>query len=201
MCCSPVCAQLHSRVAMDRRRCKWSDRGLSAADTIGSTNHLLLSSKTKKMTTTRSKWEDKLQDAHMRLCVLGRALITVWTQDVAITVHSMAVLKKWLVRLPTSSLFCNFYACVKDNSCSPARINYKECWKEMYLALCLCFGFLFVFFAEVGKNINQDLSLRLKRFVEDYHKYAQSLNIPKPQPKTAHHQHEGQRAKHREGNF
>lgn len=48
MCCSPVCAQLHSRVAMGRRRCKWSDRGLSGADTIHSTNHLLLSSETKK---------------------------------------------------------------------------------------------------------------------------------------------------------
>ncbi|XP_075898369.1 transmembrane and death domain protein 1 isoform X2 [Nelusetta ayraudi] len=51
--------------------------------------------------------------------------------------------------------------------------------------------------AEVGKNINQDLSLKLKRFVEDYHKYAQSLNIPKGQPKTADHQHGGQRAKYR----
>ncbi|XP_075898368.1 transmembrane and death domain protein 1 isoform X1 [Nelusetta ayraudi] len=50
---------------------------------------------------------------------------------------------------------------------------------------------------EVGKNINQDLSLKLKRFVEDYHKYAQSLNIPKGQPKTADHQHGGQRAKYR----
>lgn len=64
--------------------------------------------------------------------------------------------------------------------------------------------FLFVvclFFAEVGKNINQDLSLKLKRFVEDYHKYAQSLNIPKGQPKTADHQHRGQRAKYRKGNL
>lgn len=84
---------------------------------------------------------------------------------------------------------------VKDNSCSPARINYKECM-NFHFALCLCL------FAEMGKNINQDLSLRLKRFVEDYHKYAQSLNIPRPKPKTPDHQHEeGQRAKYREGNF
>eukprot|EP00066_Takifugu_rubripes_P028318 XP_011617584.1 PREDICTED: uncharacterized protein LOC105418762 isoform X1 [Takifugu rubripes] len=31
---------------------------------------------------------------------------------------------------------------------------------------------------EVGKNINQDKSLKIKRFVEDYHKYVSSLKIP-----------------------
>lgn len=31
---------------------------------------------------------------------------------------------------------------------------------------------------EVGKNINQDKSLKIKRFVEDYHKYVSSLNVP-----------------------
>ncbi|XP_068180298.1 transmembrane and death domain protein 1 [Antennarius striatus] len=31
---------------------------------------------------------------------------------------------------------------------------------------------------EAGKNINQDHILKLKRYVEDYHKYAQTLNIP-----------------------
>lgn len=31
---------------------------------------------------------------------------------------------------------------------------------------------------EVGKNINQDKSLKIKRYVEDYHKYVSSLNIP-----------------------
>lgn len=94
--------------------------------------------------------------------------------------------------------------CVKDNSCSPARINCTE-GRKKYLFTGPCAGVfvccLFVFFAEVGKNINQDLSLKLKRFVEDYHKYAQSLNIPKEQPKTADHQHGGQRAKYRKGNL
>ncbi|XP_061590631.1 transmembrane and death domain protein 1-like [Cololabis saira] len=32
---------------------------------------------------------------------------------------------------------------------------------------------------EMGKNINQDKALSLKRFVEDYHKYVNSLNVPK----------------------
>ncbi|CAJ1084556.1 LOW QUALITY PROTEIN: uncharacterized protein C12orf81-like [Xyrichtys novacula] len=31
---------------------------------------------------------------------------------------------------------------------------------------------------EVGKNINQDKLLNLKRYVEEYHKYASSLNVP-----------------------
>lgn len=31
-------------------------------------------------------------------------------------------------------------------------------------------------FTEVGKNINQDKALSLKRYVEDYEKHAKSLN-------------------------
>ncbi|XP_056279426.1 transmembrane and death domain protein 1-like [Pseudoliparis swirei] len=34
---------------------------------------------------------------------------------------------------------------------------------------------------EVGKNINQDKILNLKRYVEDYHKYVESLNFPPKQ--------------------
>ncbi|KAK5895327.1 hypothetical protein CesoFtcFv8_011926 [Champsocephalus esox] len=37
---------------------------------------------------------------------------------------------------------------------------------------------------EVGKNINQDKALSLKRYVEDYHKYMQSLNPPERQSDT-----------------
>ena len=33
-------------------------------------------------------------------------------------------------------------------------------------------------FPEVGKNINQDQALKLKRYVEGYHKFVSSLNIP-----------------------
>ncbi|KAJ0036296.1 hypothetical protein NQD34_004973, partial [Periophthalmus magnuspinnatus] len=35
---------------------------------------------------------------------------------------------------------------------------------------------------EVGKNINQDKSLNLKRYVEDYHKIVSSFNVPEEQP-------------------
>ncbi|KAM8864621.1 transmembrane and death domain protein 1 [Spinachia spinachia] len=35
---------------------------------------------------------------------------------------------------------------------------------------------------EVGKNINQDKALKIKRYVEDYHKYVNSLNIPQERP-------------------
>lgn len=139
------------------------------------------------------KWRrqgGELQDARMRLCVSGWALITVRTQDAAITVYSMAVLKGWLERPSRSSLFCHFSVCVKDN-------RQQGALKRNVFSLGLVFRSVFVVFAEVGKNINEDLSQRLKRFVEDYHKYAQSLNVPKPPPKTA----KGQRAKRREGNF
>ncbi|KAM3872109.1 transmembrane and death domain protein 1 [Diretmus argenteus] len=37
---------------------------------------------------------------------------------------------------------------------------------------------------EVGKNINQDKTLNLKRYVEDYHKYVSSLKFPSVQPDT-----------------
>ncbi|XP_044068637.1 transmembrane and death domain protein 1-like isoform X2 [Siniperca chuatsi] len=46
---------------------------------------------------------------------------------------------------------------------------------------------------EVGKNINQDKALSLKRNVEDYHKYVNSLNFPPVQSDTKDHQHEDQR--------
>lgn len=71
---SPVCAQLHSRVAMDRRRCKWSDRGLSGADTIHSTNHLLLSSNTDKKKSRQQEANEKINyqtRARACLCWVG----------------------------------------------------------------------------------------------------------------------------------
>lgn len=58
-----------------------------------------------------------------------------------------------------------------------------------------------VFLSEVGKNINQDLSLRMKRFVEDYHKYVESLHIPTMQPKTGDRRREGQGGQTRKGNL
>ncbi|XP_060913174.1 transmembrane and death domain protein 1-like [Labrus mixtus] len=50
---------------------------------------------------------------------------------------------------------------------------------------------------EVGKNINQDKVLSLKRFVEDYHKYVSSLNVPPVQSETKDGRPEGQRVKKR----
>ncbi|XP_024862380.1 transmembrane and death domain protein 1-like [Kryptolebias marmoratus] len=43
---------------------------------------------------------------------------------------------------------------------------------------------------EVGKNINQDKALSLKRYVEDYHKYVSSLNIQSANEDTKNHQHQ-----------
>lgn len=39
-------------------------------------------------------------------------------------------------------------------------------------------------FTEVGKNINQDKSLSLKRYVEGYHKYVNSLKLQQAQSET-----------------
>uniref|UniRef100_UPI0037E8F5DE transmembrane and death domain protein 1 n=1 Tax=Semicossyphus pulcher TaxID=241346 RepID=UPI0037E8F5DE len=50
---------------------------------------------------------------------------------------------------------------------------------------------------EVGKNINQDKVLSLKRFVEDYHKYVNSLNVPPVQTDTKDGQQEGKRVRTR----
>uniref|UniRef100_A0A3Q3EZ01 Death domain-containing protein n=1 Tax=Kryptolebias marmoratus TaxID=37003 RepID=A0A3Q3EZ01_KRYMA len=44
--------------------------------------------------------------------------------------------------------------------------------------------------AIVGKNINQDKALSLKRYVEDYHKYVSSLNIQSANEDTKNHQHQ-----------
>nr|XP_040048423.1 transmembrane and death domain protein 1-like [Gasterosteus aculeatus aculeatus]XP_040048424.1 transmembrane and death domain protein 1-like [Gasterosteus aculeatus aculeatus] len=43
---------------------------------------------------------------------------------------------------------------------------------------------------EVGKNINQDKVLKIKRYVEDYHEYVKSLNIPLEQPASDDRQHD-----------
>ncbi|XP_074538454.1 transmembrane and death domain protein 1 [Halichoeres trimaculatus] len=40
---------------------------------------------------------------------------------------------------------------------------------------------------EIGKNINQDKVLSLKRYVEDYHKYVASLNASPVKPKNGKH--------------
>ncbi|XP_059189806.1 transmembrane and death domain protein 1-like [Centropristis striata] len=50
---------------------------------------------------------------------------------------------------------------------------------------------------EVGKNINQDKALSLKRYVEDYHKYVKSLNFPQVQSDSKGQQHEKQRVRKR----
>lgn len=51
-------------------------------------------------------------------------------------------------------------------------------------------------FTEVGKNINQDKALSLKRYVEDYHKYVNSLNFVSD---TKHQKHGHQRVRKRTG--
>ncbi|XP_037539831.1 transmembrane and death domain protein 1-like [Nematolebias whitei] len=43
---------------------------------------------------------------------------------------------------------------------------------------------------EVGKNINQDKVLNLKRYVEDYHKYVSSLNIQPANADSNTHRHQ-----------
>ncbi|XP_041858920.1 transmembrane and death domain protein 1-like [Melanotaenia boesemani] len=48
---------------------------------------------------------------------------------------------------------------------------------------------------EMGKNINQDKALSLKRYVEDYHKFVKSLNIPSVKADTKPHQHAHQRVR------
>uniref|UniRef100_A0A3B5AWE3 Si:ch211-226m16.3 n=1 Tax=Stegastes partitus TaxID=144197 RepID=A0A3B5AWE3_9TELE len=51
--------------------------------------------------------------------------------------------------------------------------------------------------AIVGKNINQDKALSLKRYVEDYHKYVSSLNVPSVKSDTKDQQHAHQRVRER----
>ncbi|CAG6021851.1 unnamed protein product [Menidia menidia] len=48
---------------------------------------------------------------------------------------------------------------------------------------------------EVGKNINQDKALDLKRYVEGYHEFVRSLNIPSLSSDTKPHGHEQQRTR------
>ncbi|KAF3697257.1 hypothetical protein EXN66_Car012937 [Channa argus] len=50
---------------------------------------------------------------------------------------------------------------------------------------------------EMGKNINQDKALSLKRYVEDYHKYATSLNVPPVQADANRQENLDQQAKTR----
>ncbi|XP_029282328.1 transmembrane and death domain protein 1 [Cottoperca gobio] len=50
---------------------------------------------------------------------------------------------------------------------------------------------------EVGKNINQDKALNLRRFVEDYHKYVESLNLPQKRSDTKDQQRTDQRVRRR----
>ncbi|KAL7399171.1 hypothetical protein ABVT39_020950 [Epinephelus coioides] len=51
---------------------------------------------------------------------------------------------------------------------------------------------------EVGKNINQDKLLSLKRYVEDYHKYVSSLNSPPAQSDTKDRQRGNRRVRRRQ---
>ncbi|XP_040914521.1 transmembrane and death domain protein 1-like [Toxotes jaculatrix] len=48
---------------------------------------------------------------------------------------------------------------------------------------------------EVGKNINQDKALNLKRYVDGYHKYVSSLNFPSVQSDAKHHEHARKRVR------
>ncbi|GAA6216642.1 uncharacterized protein LOC108882434 isoform X1 [Lates japonicus] len=51
---------------------------------------------------------------------------------------------------------------------------------------------------EVGKNINQDKAMSLKRYADDYHKYVSSLNLnPSVQSDETDHQHAGKRVRKR----
>ncbi|XP_071381132.1 transmembrane and death domain protein 1 [Centroberyx affinis] len=50
---------------------------------------------------------------------------------------------------------------------------------------------------EVGKNINQDKALSLKRYVEDYHKHVSSLKLLSVQPDTEIHNHTDQQVQRR----
>lgn len=54
----------------------------------------------------------------------------------------------------------------------------------------------------MGKNVNQDKALKIKRYVEDYHKYVSSLNVPTVQTDTQDQQREDPtRARKRKGNL
>lgn len=92
MCCSPVCTQVHSRVALGRGRCKWSDRGLGGADTSHRTNHLLLSSAALEWKKDKERiGRDELEFGVGRGGGLdGKA----WMQNVAIILHLIAFLKR-----------------------------------------------------------------------------------------------------------
>ncbi|XP_035501883.2 transmembrane and death domain protein 1-like isoform X1 [Scophthalmus maximus] len=50
---------------------------------------------------------------------------------------------------------------------------------------------------EVGKNINQDKALSLKRFVDDYHKYVSSLNVAAARPDAKQRADAGHRVRKR----
>ncbi|XP_029975377.1 transmembrane and death domain protein 1 [Salarias fasciatus] len=50
---------------------------------------------------------------------------------------------------------------------------------------------------EVGKNINQEKALSLKRYVEDYHKYVNSLNLKSLKFNTKTHRDAGRKVKRR----
>lgn len=92
MCCSPVCTQVHSRVALGRGRCKWSDRGLGGADTSHRTNHLLLSSAALEW----KKDKERIGRDELEFGVgWGGGLDgKAWMQNVAIILHLIAFLKR-----------------------------------------------------------------------------------------------------------
>lgn len=123
---SSVHTQLHSRVALDRRRCKWSDRGLSGADTSHRTNHLLLSSAALEQ---KKKKEDGKMSYKMCVCVgewgggFDEKLCGCRMQQLSYTWWQFwrdhSYVETWVVH------FC-FIRKPKDNSCSPARTNYVQ---------------------------------------------------------------------------
>ncbi|XP_055366344.1 transmembrane and death domain protein 1-like isoform X2 [Betta splendens] len=51
--------------------------------------------------------------------------------------------------------------------------------------------------AIVGKNINQDMALNIKHYVEDYHKFVSSLNVPSVESDANDHQQRDPRVRRR----
>lgn len=101
---------------------------------------------------------------------------------------------KRISRTKRPDWFILLYSELKDNR-TAARTNYVQGKKTT-----IKIGSVLVFFlTEVGKNINQDKAVSLKRFVEDYHKYISSLNFPPANTKDR--QREDRRARKRKGNL
>lgn len=125
MCCSPVCTQVHSRVALGRGRCKWSDRGLGGADTSHRTNHLLLSSAAfgvkKRQGKDRKRWAG----------VWGGVGRGPWWKSLDAKCSNYLTLDCISEEIYSyiENLRDSFCFILKDSRSSPARSNYGYCKK------------------------------------------------------------------------